>query len=844
MKRKNCYIYTRVSTSMQVDGFSLDAQKEKLRRYAEFQDFMIAGEYSDEGKSGKNIEGRPEFQTMLNDISEGKDNVQYVLVFKLSRFGRNAADVLNSLQLMQDYGVNLICVEDGIDSSKDSGKLMISVLSAVAEIERENILVQTMEGRKQKAREGKWNGGFAPYGYELVDGELKIAEDEAEIIRIIYDKFIHTTMGAGTVAKYLNRQGYIKKKRQNGTLDAFTAHFVKLVLDNPIYCGKIAFGRRKTEKIQGSRNEYHVVKQEEYPIYDGIHDAIISEEDWLLAQDKRKKTGIKNEKIYSTEHQHLLTGIIKCPICGAGLYGSVNRKRKKDGSFYRDYWYYACKHRLEYDGHKCTFKKQIHQEKINEAVVEVIRNIVKNSKFDSAIKEKLDASVDLSKYEKEEAYLMTRIRQLTAAKERLGSQIDRLDCSDRHYEQKYTDMQNRINSLYDEIAEATENLETVQTQIKAIKEQKISQKRIFEFLELFDIIYNEFTEFEKKEFLHSFIKKIEIYPEPLENGQILKSIQFRFPVYYQGNEADMFIPNFENTVETVVCLSRENYAGGDETMLCDMHTHSNCSDGSFSPEELIEEAKKEGIAAIALCDHNTVSGLTRFINAAKESGVIAVPGVEITSAYKGKEVHILGLFLKERHYQKIANYLEQINIRKIESNKLLAKRLNEGGYVISYDAVLEIAGKAVPNRVHFAKALFAKGYVSSVAEAFDTILAEGGEFYKPAKKLDSLEVIRFLHDVDAVTVLAHPFLNFSKTELCEFLQKAKQYGLVGMETIYPLFSKEDSALAQEIAKEFALIASGGSDFHGINKPDIKLGRGKHNISVPYEVYENLRRSLL
>ena len=463
---------------------------------------------------------------------------------------------------MQDYGVNLICVEDGIDSSKDSGKLMISVLSAVAEIERENILVQTMEGRKQKAREGKWNGGFAPYGYELVDGELKIAEDEAEIIRIIYDKFIHTTMGAGTVAKYLNRQGYIKKKRQNGTLDAFTAHFVKLVLDNPIYCGKIAFGRRKTEKIQGSRNEYHVVKQEEYPIYDGIHDAIISEEDWLLAQDKRKKTGIKNEKIYSTEHQHLLTGIIKCPICGAGLYGSVNRKRKKDGSFYRDYWYYACKHRLEYDGHKCTFKKQIHQEKINEAVVEVIRNIVKNSKFDSAIKEKLDASVDLSKYEKEEAYLMTQIRQLTAAKERLGSQIDRLDCSDRHYEQKFCDMQNRINSLYDEIAEATENLETIQTQIKAIKEQKISRKRIFEFLELFDIIYNEFTEFEKKEFLHSFIKKIEIYPEPLENGQILKSIQFRFPVYYQGNEADMFIPNFENTVETVVLLEKEWRAGG------------------------------------------------------------------------------------------------------------------------------------------------------------------------------------------------------------------------------------------------------------------------------------------
>ena len=556
MKKKNCYIYTRVSTSMQVDGFSLDAQKEKLRKYAEFQEFSIAREYSDEGKSGKSIEGRPQFQEMLKDIAECKDNIEYVLVFKLSRFGRNAADVLNSLQQMQDYGVNLICVEDGIDSSKDSGKLMISVLSAVAEIERENILVQTMEGRKQKAREGKWNGGFAPYGYKLVDGELKIAEDEAEIICVIYDKFIHTTMGAATVAKYLNRQGYVKKKRQNGTLDAFTAHFVKLVLDNPIYCGKIAFGRRKTEKIQGSRNQFHVVKQAEYPIYEGIHEAIITEEDWLLAQEKRKKTGVKSEKIYSVEHQHLLSGILRCPECGAALYGSVNRKRKKDGSFYRDYWYYACKHRLEYDGHKCSYKKQIHQDKINNAVVEVIRHIVQNSQFDTAIKKKLESSVDLETYQTEENFLKENIRQLTAAKERLGNQIDRLDDTDRHYKEKYNDMQNRIESLYDEIAEVSASLEMVQMQIQGIREEQISQERVYEFLELFDIMYDKFTEAEKKEFFHSFIKRIEIYPEPLENGQILKSIQFRFPVYYQGNEANTFFPNLENTVETVCLLSR------------------------------------------------------------------------------------------------------------------------------------------------------------------------------------------------------------------------------------------------------------------------------------------------
>ncbi len=160
-KQTRCYLYTRVSTFIQVDGYSLDAQRDKLRKYAEYEDMVIAGEYSDEGFSGKNTQGRLEFQRMLKDIQDNRDGVEYVLVFKLSRFGRNAADVLNSLQMMQDFGVNLICVEDGIDGSKDSGKLMFSVQSAVAEIERENIRTQTMAGREQKAKEGKWNGGFA-----------------------------------------------------------------------------------------------------------------------------------------------------------------------------------------------------------------------------------------------------------------------------------------------------------------------------------------------------------------------------------------------------------------------------------------------------------------------------------------------------------------------------------------------------------------------------------------------------------------------------------------------------------------------------------------------------------
>lgn len=290
-KKVKAYMYTRVSTSMQVDGYSLDAQKEKIRKYADAFEYEIAGEYEDAGKSGKSIAGRAEFKRMLEDIEADKDGVSYVLVFKLSRFGRNAADVLNSLQLMQNFGVNLICVEDGIDSSKDFGKLMISVLSAVAEIERENILVQTMEGRKQKAREGKWNGGQAPFGYELdsKNSTLIVDPKEAEIVRIIFHKFVYEGLGADSICDFLNQYGYSKKKVKKNELNYFARSFIKKILDNPVYTGKIAYGRSATEKVKGSRDQYRRVKADDYMLVDGMHEAIIDKEIWEAARLRRKE---------------------------------------------------------------------------------------------------------------------------------------------------------------------------------------------------------------------------------------------------------------------------------------------------------------------------------------------------------------------------------------------------------------------------------------------------------------------------------------------------------------------------------------------------------------------------
>ena len=287
------YLYTRVSTAMQIDGYSLEAQKTKMKAFCDYNEYEIAGEYEDAGRYGKSIEGRIAFNQMMDDIKSGKDEVSYVLVFKLSRFGRNAADVLATLQVMQDFGVNLICVEDGIDSSKDAGKLMISVLSAVAEIERENIRVQTMEGRMQKAREGKWNGGFAPYGYSLIDGKLVVNEEEAVAIRTIFDQYVNTDLGANGIAKYLENHGIHKIARQNGKNPLFDAALIRRIIQNPVYSGKMSYGRSRTEKVHGTRNEYRQVKKDDYLLVDGLQEALVSEEVYVWRIADRDHIGAK-----------------------------------------------------------------------------------------------------------------------------------------------------------------------------------------------------------------------------------------------------------------------------------------------------------------------------------------------------------------------------------------------------------------------------------------------------------------------------------------------------------------------------------------------------------------------
>ncbi len=274
--------------------------------------------------------------------------------------------------------------------------------------------------------------------------------------------------------------------------------------------------------------------------------------------------------------------------------------------------------------------------------------------------------------------------------------------------------------------------------------------------------------------------------------------------------------------------------------VCDLHIHSTFSDGKNTPTWLVEESERIGLSAIALCDHNTVLGLPEFVEAAKDKKVEAVCGIEFSVDYMGRELHLLALYIPMQHLDKYTAYVDKPRKSKEESNKAMIESLRRAGYMVDYDSILERSPSGGFNRVHVANALIEKGYISSVDEGFDTVLSVEAGHYKPPQRLDAFETIRFILDTGAVPVLAHPLLNLNEKELREFLKLAVPCGLVGMETDYSEYGFAEQQVSVNIAEEFGLLRSGGSDYHGDNKPEIKLGEGKGNLSVPLEFAEKLK----
>ena len=275
----------------------------------------------------------------------------------------------------------------------------------------------------------------------------------------------------------------------------------------------------------------------------------------------------------------------------------------------------------------------------------------------------------------------------------------------------------------------------------------------------------------------------------------------------------------------------------EEKMNCDLHTHTVHSDGSLTPTELVREAKEKNLI-IALTDHNTVSGLPEFMDEAQRQGVTAVGGTELSCIYGGREFHLIGLFIEPEHYDEVEKLCTDYHALKEKSNIDLIDKLCAMGYDLDYREIQKENVNGRINRAHIASALVKGGYVSSVPEAFASLLDEKCGIYTPPKRLSLADGIRFLRSIKAVPLLAHPLKEIDAKSLREMLPEMIEAGLVGMETMHSSYDEEKTYVSREIAAEFGLIESGGSDFHGRFKPGVYLGVGKGNLSIDERIFLN------
>lgn len=278
----------------------------------------------------------------------------------------------------------------------------------------------------------------------------------------------------------------------------------------------------------------------------------------------------------------------------------------------------------------------------------------------------------------------------------------------------------------------------------------------------------------------------------------------------------------------------------------DLHVHSNASDGTDTPAEVVKKAASMGLAAFALTDHDTVSGITKAIAAAKElrnqgKVIQVIPGIELSVSYKGKDIHILGLYIDYKR-QTLLDSLKKIKKERDQRNEKMVENLAKDGINISIDKLRQQDKDAVLTRAHFAKYLVKIGLVKNNQEAFQKYLSSNGPYYVPRKYLSPKEGIELIKMAGGIPVLAHPLMyHFSDEKLEALLHDLKEDGLVGIETFYSMNTGFDEAYVKQLANKYDLLMTGGSDYHGTVKPLIELGIGKGNLKIPYSLLEKLEK---
>ncbi len=295
----------------------------------------------------------------------------------------------------------------------------------------------------------------------------------------------------------------------------------------------------------------------------------------------------------------------------------------------------------------------------------------------------------------------------------------------------------------------------------------------------------------------------------------------------------------------------------------DLHTHTTASDGSMSPLQLVKHAFDKGLSAVAVTDHDTVSGVEQALQEGKRLGIEVVPGVEISvdfcrsciitgtamygnelhnaSEQPAAEMHLLGYFFNGGH-NSMRKILEELREKRDQRNPRIISKLNELGFDITVSQVNSLAAGEVVGRPHIARAMQDKGYVSSIEEAFEKYLASGRPAYFKKNKMSPQQGIGEIAKAGGIPVLAHPiYLYLSTGQMDNLIARLTGIGLKGIEAYYTENTKEQTEELLQLAQKHKLMITGGSDFHGSYKPGIEIGSGRGNLKIKYHLLERLKQ---
>lgn len=276
--------------------------------------------------------------------------------------------------------------------------------------------------------------------------------------------------------------------------------------------------------------------------------------------------------------------------------------------------------------------------------------------------------------------------------------------------------------------------------------------------------------------------------------------------------------------------------------IVDLHTHTTESDGSFTPEELIAEAKRVGLSAIAITDHDTVTGIKKAALAAADCDIELIPGVELSTDYHGKEVHIVGLYIDPEN-KSFLSHLQEFKEKRENRNAAMVAKLQKEGFAITMEELKAQNPNCVITRGNIARFLYEHGMIPSIQTAFEKYIGDNCPCFVDRFKISSADGVRLIKEAGGTAILAHPLLyHMSDAVLCQMLDELKAAGLDGMEAIYCTYTPGEERQMKELAHKYGLLPSGGSDFHGKTKPNLNLGTGYGKLFIPYEILSNIKQS--